>query len=117
MSNENNPVVIDLVVNPVADPDDVEEQPPDVAILPELTGAIDTPSDADGKPPKPIMGAVIALPKDSWSAWTGGKPKADCWWTGLDWIPALSSKRHHQTSSAQFMSPPPKRTTIIAAPV
>ena len=34
------------------------------------------------KPLKPIMGDVIALSKDSWSAWTGGKPKAD--WTGLD---------------------------------
>ena len=38
--------------------------------------------DADGKPPKPIMGAVTALSKDSWTAWTGGMPKAD--WTGLD---------------------------------
>ncbi|KAI2500370.1 hypothetical protein MHU86_14113 [Fragilaria crotonensis] len=34
------------------------------------------------KPEKPIMGEVILLSKDSWSAWTGGMPKLD--WTGLD---------------------------------
>jgi hypothetical protein len=34
------------------------------------------------KPLKPIMGDIIALSKDSWSAWTRGKPKAD--WTGLN---------------------------------
>ena len=28
------------------------------------------------------MGEVIALSKDTWSAWTGGMPNAD--WTGLD---------------------------------
>lgn len=33
------------------------------------------------KPEKLIMGQVILLSKDSWSAWTGGMPKSD--WTGL----------------------------------
>ena len=72
MSNENSVVidpVVDPVVNPVADPV-VEEQPPEVAILPKPTVAVETPSDAHDKPPKPIIGAVIALSKDSWSAWT-----------------------------------------------
>ncbi|KAI2510749.1 hypothetical protein MHU86_3697 [Fragilaria crotonensis] len=39
-------------------------------------------ADVAVKPVNPIMGDVILLSKDSWSAWTGGKPKAD--WTGLD---------------------------------
>ena len=73
MSNEN-PVVIDPVVDPVVNPvanPVVEEPPPEVAILLEPTVAVETPSDADDKPPKPIIGAVvIALSKDSWSAWT-----------------------------------------------
>ncbi|KAI2488998.1 hypothetical protein MHU86_25602 [Fragilaria crotonensis] len=50
--------------------------------LPDMTAKVAALGDLEGKPPKPIMGAVIALSKDSWSAWTGGKPKTD--WTGLD---------------------------------
>jgi hypothetical protein len=33
-------------------------------------------------PPTPKMGGVVQTSKDEWSAWTGGKPKAD--WSGLD---------------------------------
>jgi hypothetical protein len=33
-------------------------------------------------PPTPTMGGLLQTTKDEWSAWTGGKPKAD--WTGLD---------------------------------
>ena len=68
--------VVTSVVNPV---DPLEP----TAILPETAAtSTETLGDVEGKPPKPIMGAVIALSKDSWSAWTGGMPKAD--WTGLD---------------------------------
>ncbi|KAI2488972.1 hypothetical protein MHU86_25624 [Fragilaria crotonensis] len=34
------------------------------------------------RPVKPIMGNVVLLSKDDWSAWTGGKPLAG--WIGLD---------------------------------
>ncbi|KAI2506682.1 hypothetical protein MHU86_7783 [Fragilaria crotonensis] len=34
------------------------------------------------RPVKPIMGNVVSLSKDDWSAWTGGKPLAG--WIGLD---------------------------------
>jgi Zinc knuckle len=34
------------------------------------------------KPDKPIMGNIVSLSKDDWSAWTGGKPASG--WTGLD---------------------------------
>ena len=53
-----------------------------VATLPDMSANVEALGNVDGKPPKPIMGEVIALSKDSWSAWTGGKPKSD--WTGLD---------------------------------
>ena len=33
-------------------------------------------------PRTPIMGGIIQSSKDEYSAWTGGKPKAD--WSGLD---------------------------------
>ena len=53
-----------------------------IANLPDMSANVAALGDADGKPPKPIMGAVTALSKDSWSAWTGGMPKSN--WTGLD---------------------------------
>lgn len=53
-----------------------------LASLPDMSAQVAALGDLEGKPPKPIMGAIIALAKDSWSAWTGGKPKAN--WTGLD---------------------------------
>jgi hypothetical protein len=34
------------------------------------------------KPIKPLMGGLVALVKDEWSAWTGGKPNSD--WTELE---------------------------------
>jgi hypothetical protein len=37
---------------------------------------------ADNKPDKPIMGNLVSLSKDDWSAWTGGKPSYG--WSGLD---------------------------------
>ena len=43
------------------------------------TPSADTPSVS--KPTKPIMGGLVALVKDDWAAWTGGKPNHD--WTGL----------------------------------
>ena len=46
------------------------------------TSGADTPSSSVSKPAKPIMGGLVALVKDDWSAWTGGKPKYD--WTGLE---------------------------------
>jgi len=36
----------------------------------------------DNKPDKPIMGNLVSLSKDDWSAWTGGKPSYG--WSGLD---------------------------------
>ena len=35
------------------------------------------PVSAVSKPDKPIMGDLVPLSKDYWSAWTGGKPLAD----------------------------------------
>ena len=52
-----------------------------VGSLPDMTAKVDALGDIEGKPPKPIMGAVTTVSKDSWAAWTGGLPKAD--WTGL----------------------------------
>jgi hypothetical protein len=43
-------------------------------------GASIAPS--DNKPAVPTIGGLTALSKDEWSAWTGGKPKAD--WSGLE---------------------------------
>ena len=37
---------------------------------------------SDNKPAVPTIGGLTALSKDEWSAWTGGKPKAD--WSGLE---------------------------------
>ena len=37
---------------------------------------------ASSRPDKPIMGNVVSLSKDDWSAWTGGKPALG--WVGLD---------------------------------
>ena len=65
-----------------------------VSNLPDMSTSVAALGDVEGKPPKPIMGAIIALAKDSWSAWTGGKPNAD--WTGLD-------------SSAQLETPSPNQ--------
>jgi hypothetical protein len=42
-------------------------------------GTVIAPS--DNKPAVPTIGGLTALNKDEWSAWTGGKPKAD--WSGL----------------------------------
>ena len=42
----------------------------------------DPVTSTSNQPDKPIMGNIINLAKDDWSAWTGGKPVAD--WTGLD---------------------------------
>ena len=66
------------------DPLEVDLEPVEtfLANLPDMSANVAALGDIEGKPPKPIMGAVIALSKDSWSAWTGGKPKTD--WTGLD---------------------------------
>ncbi len=36
---------------------------------------------SNNKPTVPTVGGLTALSKDEWSAWTGGKPKAD--WSGL----------------------------------
>ena len=36
----------------------------------------------DNKPDKPIMGNLVSLSKDDWSAWTGGKPSYG--WVTLD---------------------------------
>ena len=64
-----------------------------------LANVVAALGDADGKPPKPIiMAAVTALSKDSWSAWTGGIPKAD--WTGL-----LNPSAQLDTSSLNQLSP------------
>ena len=41
-------------------------------------------ADATGifKPKEPKFGGLVEEAKDKWTAWTGGKPKAD--WTGLE---------------------------------
>ena len=41
-----------------------------------------TASDESKKPAKPLMGGLVALVKDEWSAWTGGKPNSD--WSSLE---------------------------------
>ena len=57
------------------------------------------PTDYDAnKPPKPIMGDLVALSKTEWSAWTGGKPIYT--WTGLD-----PSARIYHTSPNQLRPP------------
>jgi hypothetical protein len=54
-----------------------------IETLPESMSTVEATVTKEAlKPLKPIMGDAIALSKDSWSAWTGGKPKAD--WTGLE---------------------------------
>lgn len=37
---------------------------------------------AFNRPDKPIMGNIVSLSRDDWSAWTGGKPAPG--WVGLD---------------------------------
>ena len=37
---------------------------------------------ASDRPEKPIMGDIVSLSRDDWSAWTGGKPAPG--WVGLD---------------------------------
>ena len=79
--NQVNPPTIDTI-----DEGDLESELATVtefiANLPDMSANVAALGDADGKPLKPIMGAVTALSKDSWSAWTGDMPKAD--WTSLD---------------------------------
>ena len=54
---------------------------PAVATSMSPTGA----AQDDTKPIKPIMGGlVVALVKNEWSAWTGGKPNSD--WSGLETV-------------------------------
>lgn len=48
---------------------------------PVMTTTEDPVAEEIKKPDKPIMGNVIRLSKDDWSAWTGGKPISD--WSGL----------------------------------
>jgi hypothetical protein len=43
---------------------------------------IDVPVIVDNKPDTPIMGNLVSLSKDDWSAWTGGKPSYG--WITLD---------------------------------
>jgi hypothetical protein len=50
---------------------------------------------SNNKPAVPTIGGLTALSKDEWSAWTGGKPKAD--WSGLADQPYLGQ---HVSESA-----------------
>jgi hypothetical protein len=90
------------------DPPLLPPQEPPSADTEASTGNVD-----EGKPPKPIIGAVIALSRDSWSAWTGGKPKAD--WSGLDPSSETETASPNQLrpglslSRLQGIQPPPHR--------
>ena len=46
------------------------------------TPPVSDPIAASNRPDKPIMGNIVPLPRDDWSAWTGGKPAPG--WVGLD---------------------------------
>jgi len=52
----------------------------------------------DVRPTNPKMGGVVQLSKDSWSAWTGGKPNAS--WTAL-----ADTEPRNYTSPNQLRSP------------
>ena len=47
-----------------------------------LTPLVSDPIAASVRPDKPIMGKIVSLSKDDWSAWTSGKPAPG--WVGLD---------------------------------
>ena len=55
----------------------------DAPVTPQRTAqtTTDPVSSEIVKPDKPIMGNIVSLSKDDWSAWTGGKPTSG--WTGL----------------------------------
>ncbi|KAI2510655.1 hypothetical protein MHU86_3766 [Fragilaria crotonensis] len=46
------------------------------------TPPVSDPIVASDRPDKPIMGNIVSLSRDDWSAWTGGKPAPG--WVGLD---------------------------------
>ena len=46
------------------------------------TPPVSDPIAASNRPGKPIMGNIVPLSRDDWSAWTGGKPAPG--WVGLD---------------------------------
>ena len=53
----------------------------DAPVTPTRTTETTDPVKSVVKPDKPIMGNIVPLTKDDWSAWTGGKPVSG--WTGL----------------------------------
>ncbi|KAI2495417.1 hypothetical protein MHU86_19092 [Fragilaria crotonensis] len=68
------------------------------------TPPVSDPIVASDRPDKPIMGNIVSLSRDDWSAWTGGKPAPG--WVGLDPAPPTTSR--HQINSALSMPPPHK---------
>ena len=53
---------------------------PFVVVPPAATGSVSATTVV--RPDKPIMGNIVSLSKDDWSAWTGGKPASS--WMCLD---------------------------------